>query len=353
VVAVMTLQTDFLKKMDLGFNKDAVVSLSLPDGDVQKLNTLKTRLNNVQGVEKLSFSWTVASSSNHNWTSFTYDQREEPEKSQILVRPADADFIDVYEIPLVAGRNMMPSDTVREFLVTEEFIKKREIPGSEEGLGKMLKVWGKEGTKVGIMKNHYQSPTNYQGFAPMAISTYGNRYRNANLKISNSDVSGTLAGIEKVWKEAFPDNFYEYEFFDERVAGYYEMEEILLKLIRGFCMVAIFIGCLGLYGLVTFLVARRLKEVGVRKVLGATIGNILGLFGKEFVRLILFAFLIAAPLGYFAMDAFLADYENSIQLSWWIFAGAIFISAIIAAITVGWHSWQAATSNPTEVLKTE
>lgn len=353
VVAVMTMQTDFLKKMDLGFNKDAVVSVNLPDGDMQKLKTLRTQLQNVRGVEKISFSWTTASSSNHNWTSFVYDQREEAEQSQILIRPADSHFTDVYEIPLVAGRNLMESDTVREFLVTEEFITKMEIPTPEDALGKMLRVWGKQGVIVGVMKNHYQSPANYQGFAPMAISTYGGRYRNANIKISNADVPGTLAGIEKVWSSSFPDNYYDYQFFDERVEGYYELEEILLSLIRGFCMVAIFIGCLGLYGLVTFLVARRLKEVGVRKVLGASITSILGLFGKEFVRLIIIAFIIAAPLGYFAMDAFLADYENAINLSWGIFIGAILLSTLIAAITVGWHSWKAANSNPSEVLKSE
>lgn len=352
-VAVMTMQTNFLKNFDLGFNQDAIVVVSLPDAEGPKLNTLKTQMANVPGVERVSFSRATAASTSHNWTGFTFDQREEPEESQILTRPADEHYLETYQIELAAGRNLLPSDTVREYLVNEEFVRKMGLESAEDMIGKTLKIWGTEAPIVGVMKNFYQSPANWDGISPMVVMSEADTYRNANLKISTANVPGTLAAIEKVWTEMYPDDFYDYQFFDERVAEFYELESILLTLIRTFCFVAIFIGCLGLYGLVTFLVARRLKEIGVRKVLGATVGQILSLFGKEFVRLILIAYVFAAPLGYFAMDAFLSDYENSISLGGGVFIGAIIVTMLIAAITVGWHSWQAAQSNPAEVLKSE
>lgn len=352
-VAVMTMQMDFLRNIDYGFNKDAIVVLSLPENESQKLNTLRNQLEAVQGVQRLSFSRSTASSSSQSWSHFNFENREEYEPWQIMRRPADSEYLETYEIELVAGRNLVESDTVREYLVNEEFVKKIGLGSPAEAIGKSLAIWDSPGPIVGVVKNYHQSPANRAGVAPLAIATRSSSYRAANLKISTADVPKTLASIEKIWTETYPEEFYEYEFFDERIEKFYELESILLTLIRTFCGVAILIGCLGLYGLVTFLVARKLKEIGVRKVLGASVGSILGLFGKEFIRLILIAFVIAAPLGYFAMDTFLSDYENAIELSGGIFLGAILVTMLIAAGTVGWHSWQAARMNPAEVLKSE
>lgn len=349
---VMTSQLNFMKKSDMGFNPDAVVILNLPDNDGEKLRTLKNRMLGIPGVEDLSFSSTTPASGSHNNSNLRYDSRQEDEKWYATIRPADAEFLEMYGIELVAGRNIQPSDTVREYLVNELVTEKLGLAMPEEAVGKNLTVWGRTAPIAGVVKNYITSSM-AQGVSPVVMMSDASRFRNANVKISTAEVPGTLATIEKTWNELYPDHFYDYQFLDERIARFYELESILLTLIRFFCGIAIIIGCLGLYGLVTFLVARRLKEIGVRKVLGASVPGILGLFGKEFVRLILIAFVIAAPLGYLAMNGFLQTYAYAVEIGAWMFLLAILLTALIAAATVGWHSWQAARCNPAEVLKSE
>lgn len=348
---VMTSQLNFMKTTDLGFNQDAVVVLELPEKDTEKLQTLRNRFLEIKGVEQVSFAGTTPLSGSHNNTNFRFDTRQEDEKWQMTTRPADAEFVEVFDIELAAGRNLQPSDTIREYLLNETAVKKLGLQ-PEEVIGKKLKVWGVTAPIVGVVKDYYTSSLS-QGISPICIMSESGQFGKANLKISTEDVPNTLAAIEKTWSEMNPDNFYDYEFLDERIAKYYEMEAILISLLRFFCGIALFIGCLGLYGLVTFMVARRLKEIGVRKVLGASIPSILGIFGIEFIRLILIAFAIASPLGYFAMNGYLQDYEYAIEIGSWVFLTAIFATTIIAALTVGWHSWRAASVNPSEVLKAE
>lgn len=349
---VMTAQLDFMKKTDLGFNKDAVVVLDVPEQDKVKMQTLKNRLVEIKGVDKLSFSGTTPASGSNNSTNIRFEGRQEDEEWQITTRPADDHFLDVYDIQLIAGRNLNPSDTIREYLLNETAMKKMGINSPDEIIGKSIDVWGYDAPVVGIVKDYFTSSL-VQDIKPVCIMTHQRQYYSANLKVNTQEIPKTLASIEKIWQEMYPDHFYEYDFLDERLEGFYQMESILLTLIRSFCGIAILIGCLGLYGLVTFIVARRLKEIGVRKVLGASISSILGIFGKEFAVLIGIAFLIAAPLGYFAMSGYLQDYAYAIELGVGTFMAAIVLTGFIAMVTVGWHSFKAAKVNPAEVLKSE
>ena len=350
--AVMTSQLNYMKTADLGFNKDSVVVVGLPEKDKEKMQTLKNKLLETPGIENISFANTTPASGNHNSSNFNFDNRSEDEEWHITTRPADAEFLNVYDIELVAGKNLQPSDTTKEYLVNETTMKKLGFTDPNELIGKPLKVWGRQGPIVGVVKDYFTSSM-VQGISPICIMSHRSQFWNTSIKVSNADVPNTLASIEKIWSGMYPEHFYDYEFVDERMEGFYEMESILLTLIRSFCGIAILIGCLGLYGLVTFIVARRLKEIGVRKVLGASIPSILVIFGKEFVRLILIAFVIAAPLGYLAMQGYLQDYANAVELGVGIFLIAILLTAGIAALTVGWHSWRAARVNPAEVLKSE
>jgi ABC-type antimicrobial peptide transport system permease subunit len=173
------------------------------------------------------------------------------------------------------------------------------------------------------------------------------------VKLQPQGVTETLAHIEKAWTEAFPDNVYEHQFLDERIATFYKQEAQLALLYKIFAGIAIFISCLGLYGLVSFMAVQRNKEVSIRKVLGASVQSIVYLFSKEFTLLIVVAFMIAAPVAYYFMHQWLANFTFRIDLSWTIFLLAILASVLIAWLTVGYKALKAGLANPIKSLRTE
>jgi ABC-type antimicrobial peptide transport system permease subunit len=174
-----------------------------------------------------------------------------------------------------------------------------------------------------------------------------------NIKIQPAHFGSTLASVEKIWNDTFPDGIYEYQFLDEKIANFYKSDDQLSMLYKIFAGIAIFISCLGLYGLVSFMAVQRTKEVGIRKVLGASVGHIVYLFSKEFTLLIIVAFAISAPVGYYFMDKWLQDFAYKITIGPNIFMLAILASIVIAWITVGYKAVKAALANPVKSLRSE
>jgi ABC-type antimicrobial peptide transport system permease subunit len=162
-----------------------------------------------------------------------------------------------------------------------------------------------------------------------------------------------MQSIKKIWEKTFPNYVYEYRFLDDKVASFYKQENQLSQLYKLFAAIAIFLSCLGLYGLASFMAVQRIKEVGIRKVLGATAGNIVYLFSKEFIILISIAFLIATPLAWYFMNKWLQDYAYRIDISWWLFAVGGLVAIIIALATISFQAIKAAVANPVKSLRTE
>lgn len=350
---VVSSQMNHFIKSEMGFKHDAILQMPVPQNDnATKLQTLKTQFKSISSIEKVSLINTPPMSQNQNTTDVQYNNRKESEKFSIYIKFADVDYLNLYGVKVVAGRNLMPSDTVREFLVNEETVKRLGEKTNNDVLNKKMIIWGKTGTVVGVVKD-YHVMTLHEKIPPLALSTMTHMYQTVAVKMNMADSQNTIKKLDKIWSATFPDFVFEYEFYDEAIGKMYQMETAMLGLIQAFALIAILIGCLGLYGLVSFMVAQKTKEVGVRKVLGASVGQILWLFGKEFSFLILIAFAIAAPTAWWVLNSWLQDFEYRIQIGVGVFAVAIFVTGMIAVITVGWQSSRAALANPVKSLRTE
>ncbi|WP_223834039.1 ABC transporter permease [Spirosoma profusum] len=354
-VIVIANQMRYAKQSDLGFNKDAVVMLPIATGsNPQTMHTLTDRFSKVSGVKNVSLCRAAPSSSSNWTTSPTYDNRAEPENFNVNVRAADDHYVPMFELDLVAGRNIFPADSVKEFLVNEMFAKKLNLKSPDELLGKMVSLNGGrlKGPIVGIIRD-FHDLSFHQAINAVCIGSDMNNYDYYAVKIDLANTQQTLAGLNKTWNEMHPDQVYDYEFLDEQIAEFYETESLMLKLIQAFAAMAIFIGCLGLYGLVSFMASQKTKEIGIRKVLGSTTGQIIWIFAKEFSRLILIAFIVAAPVAWYVMNAWLKNFQFQISIGADVFAIAIAGTFLIAFVTVGYQATKAALMNPIKSLRSE
>ena len=205
---------------------------------------------------------------------------------------------------------------------------------------------------VGVLKD-FNNRSFRQDLAPLLITTNVTMYSLAGIKLTTTNMSSTLQSVKTIWEQTFPDFVYEYRFLDDKIDSFYKQETQLSQLYKIFAAIAIFLSCLGLYGLASFMAVQRIKEVGIRKVLGATAGNIVYLFSKEFIILIAIAFTIATPIAWYYMHQWLQDYAYRINISWWIFAAGGAASILIALLTISFQAIKAAIANPVKSLRTE
>jgi putative ABC transport system permease protein len=209
-----------------------------------------------------------------------------------------------------------------------------------------------KGPVVGVLKDFHDMSFR-DNLMPLIITTDVAMYNQAGIKLATTNMSSTMQAVKKVFDQTFPDFVYEYKFLDEKIGSFYKQENQLAQLYKIFAAIAIFLSCLGLYGLASFMAVQRIKEVGIRKVLGASAGNIVYLFSKEFIVLIAIAFAIATPIAWYYMHQWLQDYVYRINISWWLFAAGGLASIIIALATISFQAIKAAMANPVKSLRNE
>jgi len=351
---LVSKQVYYALHKDLGFKKDAIVYAETPY-KTRKASTNKVfanKLRTLPGVELVSVGFAPPSSGSTNSTTSIYKDGKKEITTPVEIKYGDENYINTFGLQLVAGRNIFPSDTVREFLVNETLVKKLGLHDPRDIINKTINVGGKAAPVVGVMKDFYDKSFR-SSINPVAISSSTSNYSFCAVKINLKNTKSSLASMERVWNETYPDYLYSYQFLDEKIARFYQLDNIMLQLIEVFAGIAILIGCLGLYGLVSFMALQKTKEIGVRKVLGASVKSILWLFGKEFSRLLIAAFIIAAPVAWWIMNKYLQDFRYRINIGFGIFALAILSTFVIAAITVSYRSVKAAVANPVKSLRTE
>jgi predicted permease len=339
---------------DLGFNKETIVMLSVPVQDKAKLSTLQKGLTAIAGVEKVSYCLHAPATQSGNTTGLRFDNRPEDEHWSVNTLDVDNEYLSTFGLKLVAGRNFFVSDTAKEFVVNETFLRKMNVSNPQDVIGKTLSLSGgkKKGPIVGVVKDFYTNSFHTE-IAPICLMPNYYQYINCAVKIKGGSLKQTLAATEKKWNEVFPEFVYNYEFLDDRIAKFYKQDTVILKLVEVFSFMAILIGCLGLYGLVSFMAARRTKEIGIRKLMGASLEQILWLFGKEFCLLLLIAFAVAAPLAWLIMSRYLNDFKYRIQIGPGVFVMAILCTFVLAILTVGYRAIRSALENPARSLRVQ
>lgn len=349
---VIASQLHYAQTSDLGFDKDATVLLPLPANDPVKLNTMRARIGAIAGIRDISFCGSPPASESNSSTNFRFGNRQDDEHWEVTTKYADDQYLNTFGLKLTAGRNFFPADTAREYLVNETLVKKLNLDSGASAIGQRIKIGRFSGPIVGVVKDFYNRSL-HNDVNPIAIFPFSRDYQTCAVKIEPAHIHGDLAAFEKIWNETYPEYLYSYRFLDDSIAEFYELDASLLKLIELFAVIAVFIGCLGLYGLTSFMAVRKTKEIGVRKVLGASIRSILWLFGREFSRLVLVAFVVAAPAAWWIMHAYLQDFKYRIPIGPGIFLLAIAATLVIVVLTVSYQALRSAFANPVKSLRSE
>ncbi len=244
-------------------------------------------------------------------------------------------------------------DTASSYVVNETLLKKVGIQNPQDAIGKMLRLGGGVPKPViGVVKD-FKLQSLHEEVPAVVLSPNKKNYSTIGIKLSSNNLLRSKQEIQTLWNKYFPEYVYNAPFLDEAINKFYLQEERLSMLYKVYAVLAIFISCLGLYGLISFMVVQKTKEVGVRKVLGASVASIVFLFSKEFTLLIAIAFVIAAPVAWYLMSNWLQDFKYRITVGFGTFAIAIFVSIFIAWITVGYKAIKAALVNPVKSLRTE
>lgn len=349
---IIANQIKFFQTKDLGFNKEALVEVSIPNDNEQTLSTLKNQLLNESSIQNVTFSNTGTTSNNTWGGNYVLQIDTTRLENNAEIKFVDEDFISTYGLTILAGRDITPSDTVNQFLVNEAFARQVGYGDNYQALiGKTNRFWGQEAPIVGVVKD-FNTSSLHTELQPVILAPRRSFSLGA-IRTQPARTKDALAALEKIYTQLFPDFVFEYRFLDENIAEMYESEQRTADIMNAFTIVAILIGCLGLFGLVSYMATTRTKEIGVRKVLGASIGDILSIFASELTLLTGIAFLIATPVSWYLMQQWLADFAYKIEVGVGIFAIAFGGTILIAALTVGYKSLSAALANPVNSLKSE
>jgi putative ABC transport system permease protein len=356
---IVSSQLDFLQKHDMGFDSEQVLVIDFGyDGDVQrKREYIKQQLLNHSDVEMVSVSRATPGDFFPNAGTGVAD----PISGEIVYKgPAiyevDEDFIPTYKMNIVAGRNFsddFPLDSANALILNESAAKLFGYPDPQDIIGQSFAQWGREGKVIGVVED-FNYVSLHEEVEPLSIR-FGTQYNVSviSLKLNSQDFSKTIVELENIWLDAIPHRPFDIRFADQNFNAQYETDERFGMIFSVFSGLAIFVACLGLFGLTIYSTAQRNKEIGVRKVLGASTGRIITLLSKDFLLLFVIALIIAVPLSWYVMNSWLDGFAYRISLGFEVFAISALITLLVAFITMSFKTVNAALANPVESLRDE
>lgn len=351
-------QIHFVMSKDLGFRREGILTFSVPSTDSlpQRQMRLLQTVKALPGVQAASMGFVSPAEEGASFTNISYQAGREEIKFPVQIRWGDTGYLGLYHIPLVAGRNVRQSDTIREFIINETYARMLGFPHPEDALGQSLRFNQRDVPIVGVMRDfHEQSLHNTIG--PMVFSCFNQRSSMLHVALrpqqqSAVPWSATIAQLADNYKHIYPESDFSFSFYDETIARFYAQEQRMSTLLEWATGLAIFISCLGLLGLATFIAESRTREIGIRKLLGASVSRIVALLSKDFLVIAGLAFLIAVPAGWWATHRWLEGFAYKATLSWWLFALSGLTMMLVTAATLGLQTIKAASANPVKSLRT-
>lgn len=362
---VIANQMNYFREKPLGFKKDAVITVPIPEIKPELIESFRLSLDGNPDIVNTSFSLGAPTSDNNFSTNYYLTENGPQELFRVVIKPADRFYLDTYGLKLVAGRWFSDGDEKAAsvpkpdkadyvYVVNESAARRLGFSDPKDIIGRKITTGIGDMNKevIGVVEDFHTSSL-HDEIQPVVLLNMPQFYYEAGIKINPQNLTKTIAAIEESWSRLFPEHSFEYKFLDEYLQQLYWRDDRTFTLLKIFASVSIFIGCLGLYGLISFIATQKLKEVGIRKVLGATVGSIMILFSREFIKLIVIAFIIAVPLAWYFMNQWLLGFAYHTSIHWTVYLAGIVSTLLIALLTVSYRSARAAISNPAETLRTE
>ncbi|MEO8406428.1 MAG: FtsX-like permease family protein, partial [Chitinophagaceae bacterium] len=362
-------QMNYLRTKNLGFDKDNIVMLQLPRTDETKKQLMASELSRNAQVKEISFSTSPPSGDEHtHWgTVMSKKGMDDPDRKLVTTIFTDDKYCALYKMQLKAGRFFTAVDTnaVSESIpegkrfpkcvVNEKLVQAMGFQSSQAALGQrfVIGVNGWTAEVVGVVAD-FNVGSLHEEIKPTLITQFMPFCDKINVKIkAGANIPTAIAGIGTIYKDVFPKAVFEYNFLDQQLDALYKSESQLYSLFKIFSALAMLISCLGLWGLITLAAQQRVKEIGIRKVLGASVGNLVGMLTKDFLLLVTIAIAIASPLAYWGISSWLKDFAFRIHIGWMVFAVAGGSALLIALLTVSYQAIRVAIANPVKSLRTE
>jgi len=348
---VVRLQIDYINNKELGLAKEHLVAMHQDQPITEKYEVLRNELMTSDAIADVTLAGPsplnmVASSSGVVWPGKTVAQ----ENIEFSLLWAAHNFPEVFDIPISAGNYYREGSQDTLNIVLNE--KALEITGIQDPIGKTIQIWGSQRRIIGVLKD-FHNQSLYEPIQPAVFFLEPNNAGTMFVKMKSGKTHEALIAMEETFAKVIPDLPLHYSFIDEDYAAQYKSETLTGALAYYFALISILISCLGLFGLATFMAKQRTKEIGIRKVLGATVGSIAALISKDFLKLVLLAFVIASPIAYYFMDSWLKDFSYKIRIHWWVFILTGVLAMFITFLTIGFQSIKSAMANPAKSLRTE
>lgn len=356
---LVSKQVQYTLNKDIGIRKDAVVFIRTPwtEPSSQNRELLASKLRSIPEIARVSIG-NHPPASRSIWTStIIYRDGNKDVEASIDVKVGDTNYIHVYDLKLIAGRNIRQSDTLSELLINQTYANMLGFTNPEQAIGKYLN-WNDHLYPIAGVLKDFNQKTLHEAIRPLVISNEGNRFNEMHLLLNPQSADGSawktaLAKAEQAFKSVYPDLEYNATFFDESLANAYETEKRTSGLMFWAAGLAVLISCLGLLGLVTFTTVQRTKEIGVRKVLGASVTQIVSLLSKDIIALVAIALLIAVPIAWIGLHQWLQQFAYRTEISWWLFLLTGIVTILVALMTLSFQTIRAAVADPVKSLRTE